>query len=170
MNPSRYWFHRIPRSIQLATALFPPLLIALLIAAPPLAAAASKTYRCEAEGAGAGKVTYSDAPCRGGKQAVLDVDAGSPSPADRAAALSRARSDKAQAEKIDQERDNEIKQRSKRENRLQKQSEARARQCARLEVKVKRAREDLIEASVRESQKKRTKLRRAEEDYAAACR
>lgn len=128
-------------------------------------AASAAAYRCEVDG----KTLYSDKPCGAGKQSDVAIDTEGPSAADRAAAAARLRSDKAEADAMQRNREKReriepvstraVSERSKQVN-----------ACGKLAVRAKRAHEDYDIAGPREQIKKRVRMLRADEDYAALCK
>ena len=119
-------------------------------------------YKCVANGA----VTYSDAPCPGGKP----LDIGESPPHDAADAQRRAASEKQTLARIESER---RKQEAKEETARRKSARAHAsleRKCAALERRRKWAAEDAASATGKSVEKAKRKARRAAELFEAECR
>ena len=131
--------------------------------------AQATAYRCD----DGGRVTYTNLPCPSGKQTEVVDRGGAPSAADRAAAESRHRADQAQLDANARERQHERQQDEKAAALATKRNAAHGKEsaaCARLALRVKRAREDYDTAGPRDQPAKRVRMRRAEDDYATACR
>jgi hypothetical protein len=119
-------------------------------------------YKCEANGA----ITYSDAPCPGGKQ--LDIP-GAEQP-DAANAKQRAMRDKQALARLENER---RKQELQDEKDRKKSARARAaleHKCATLDRRRKWAVEDAASATGKSADKAKRKARRAEELFEAECK
>lgn len=138
------------------------LLLCATAGAFALSTPAFAIYKCEANGT----VTYSDAPCPGGK--LLDI--GESSPHDAADAQRRAAREKQALARIESER---RKQEAKEETERRKSARAHAsreRKCASLERRRKWAAEDAASATGKSADKAKRKARRAEEVFEAECR
>ena len=126
--------------------------------------ASADTYKCMVDG----RTAYGDRPCQAGKQATLAVDASTPPTADRLAADVRLFDDRRtlavlQRERLERERVPQATTRADAGRARQ------ARDCAKLTLRAKRAREDYEHAGPREQLQKQVRLRRADEDRAASC-
>jgi Domain of unknown function (DUF4124) len=135
----------------------PALLLALAAALP----AHAQVYKCT-DGA---RVTYSEAPCERGAQAVLRPATPPPDPG-AAAELQRMRNEAAQLQAARETRE----ARQERQDAAHDRQAARRReQCARLELARKWADEDVRRAPHQSVEAARLKARRAAERHAAAC-
>lgn len=129
------------------------------------AAAAATTFRCDTEG----RVLYSDRPCQTGRQSAVVSTTGTPEPADRAAAESRRRADRAALVTIERERRRDDRLATAEAGRRNTLGERDRRRCAALDLRARRAREDVERAGPRDQPKARTKAQRAEEDRVVHC-
>jgi hypothetical protein len=136
-------------------------LLAIAVAAN-LPGTAFAIYKCEANGA----VTYSDAPCPGGKQ----LDIATAPEADSADAVRRAAREKRVLAQLESER---RKQEQKEEKASKKSARIRAaleRKCATLDRRRKWAAEDAASAAGKSAEKVKRKAHRAEELFEAECK
>ena len=131
-------------------------------AATTLSGPAFAIYKCEANGA----VTYSDAPCPGGKQ--LDI-AVSPS-SDAANARNRAAQEKQELSRLENERRKHELLDEKERKKSARIRAALERKCTSLERRKKWAAEDAASAAGNSAEKARRKARRAEELFDAECK
>lgn len=131
-------------------------------AAMSLPISAFAIYKCEANGT----VTYSDAPCAGGKQ--LDINDTSPS--DAADARRRAAQEKQELGRLESERHKQELQDEKERKKSARSRAALERKCASLERRRKWADEDAASAVGKSVEKARRKARRAEELFDAECK
>ena len=133
-----------------------------------LAADNGAVQRCEMAD---GKVTYGNGPCPEGSQAVrsLPSDA-APSVADRKAAQERTLKAKRVLEA--QERvEQSMQQKAQRaKSALDNKAQAVARDCGRLSLKVRFAREDLDRAALGKRPELERKLARVQENYEKSCK
>ncbi len=159
--------HARPRAATVAAMLVGALLLAPG-AGRSLAADSDAVQRCEAAD---GKVTYANGPCPEGARAVrsLPPDA-APNAADKRAAQERT----LKAKKVLQaqeriEQNNQLKaQREK--SALDNKAQALARDCGKLSLKVRFAREDLDRAALGKRPEFERKLTRAQENYEKSCK
>ncbi len=158
-------------SIALSTArsgLFTTAAIALLIVLTLSStdSIAVTTYRCEVGIV----ISYSDKPCLNGKERSLSIDPANPTDADKAAAIERAKAEKHQLKQIEDAYEKERKQAEANQKKVRQEKSTRQKQCAKLEVKIRREREDLSTTFGKNATQQRTRLKRAEEDYAMDCK
>ena len=125
-------------------------------------APAFAVYKCEF----AGKVAYSDIPCRDGKMKELSI---APPLSDQDEAQQRLAQDKQQLQELETQRH---RQEAIDERKWQRQARARQaheKKCAELAQRRKWAEEYLANAGFRSRGKAQTNVRRAEEKYQLAC-
>jgi hypothetical protein len=137
------------------------LLLALLSASAPALA----VYKCEA----AGKVVYSDAPCRsttGGSMKEIDI---APPLSDAATAQQRAEQDKKELQRLETARRKQEAIDEKERHHAFKAQEAKKKKCRELALRSKWAREDAAQAVGKSSEKARRNAHRAAEKYHLAC-
>jgi short-subunit dehydrogenase involved in D-alanine esterification of teichoic acids len=143
------------------TKTFTLLLLALLsVSAPALA-----VYKCEA----AGKVVYSDAPCRnviGGSMKEIDV---APPLSDTASAQQRAEQNRKELHRLETARKKQEAIDEKERRHAFKTQEAKKKKCRELALRAKWAREDAAQAAGKSSEKARRNAHRAAEKYHLAC-
>ena len=119
-------------------------------------------YKCES----AGSVTYSDAPCPGGKQ----IDVADPVPsAEAARAAERARRQREDLSRIDGERNKLQAQDLKHRNQVARTESAKAKKCAQLALRRKSAQDTVATAPPRGMSKARLKAQRAAERHDLEC-
>ena len=127
------------------------------------------TFRCEANG----QVSYADRPCPESRSGRELPDAPAPSAADQAAARERSLQERRHLATLEQERlaqqriDREERQRA---SRVAAQHDRQTRECTKLAMKTKRARDDYDGATPRDLAKRLSALRRADDDQKALCR
>jgi hypothetical protein len=119
-------------------------------------------YKCEANGA----VSYSDAPCLGGKQ--LDITT-APN-ADAADATRRAAREKRALAQLERERRKQEQQEEKDRKKSARTRAALERKCATLDRRRKWAAEDAASATGKSAEKVKRKAHRAEEVFEAECK
>ena len=143
-------------------------LVALALLLLTSIAAQAATYRCEVDG----RTLYSDLPCPTGKQSTVATE--SPvTAADRAAAIERARSDRATLAAIEHDRRRE-RQEDLRVSALDRKqgrdAAKRTQACVQLSRRARNAHDAFDLAGPRDQPKTRLKMLRADEDYAALCK
>jgi hypothetical protein len=129
----------------------------LSFSAPALA-----VYKCEF----AGKVAYSDAPCRDGKMKELDI---APPLSDPDAAQQRVAQDKEDLQRLESRRKKHEAIEEKQRRRAARAQQARKKKCATLALHSKWADEDAAGANIRSSEKAKRKAQRAAEKYQLEC-
>ncbi len=147
------------------------ILVGALFALDPgrsLAADSDAVQRCEATD---GKVTYANGPCPEDARVVrsLPLDT-APSAADKRAAQERTLKAKRvleTQEKIEQSRQQKA---QRDQNALDRKAQALARDCGKLSLKVRFAREDLDRAAFGKRPEFERKLARAQENYEKSCK
>jgi hypothetical protein len=141
-------------------------LLALMMVTAANAAQAQAT-RCEAPD---GKVTYVGGACPAGTRAARAIDAVPPASAEeRKSAETRAAADRKQAEALaKQQRAEEEKQARERAEQAEREKKIKQ-HCAKLDVDLRHAQEDVDRATPKQRDAAERKLRRAQESYAAQC-
>jgi len=132
---------------------------ALVAALCLISGSAFAIYRCDIAGA----VSYSDAPCPGGRE--LDIQ----QPSDRPAAAKRLAEDKKTVRRAEAEHSKAEAAEAKARQRAAKRRLAMDRKCDALERKQRWAKEDQKAASAKAMDKARQKANRAAERYEAEC-
>ncbi len=132
------------------------------------ASAAAANYRCDVDG----RVLYSDRPCASGAQSTVRSD-DPVDPADRAAALDRARQDRTALAQAERDRQREVQQdlkaaalARKRHSDVTKDAQA----CRTLARRARDAHDAYDIAGPRDQPKARLKMQHADADYAALCK
>lgn len=134
-----------------------------LLASPALASPALAAYKCES----AQGLTYSDTPCPGGKQVVLDQ--GSVNAADSKQALQRAAQEKKELKELESARHKREANEEKEQKKTAKQVAAQRKKCSALAQKRKWSEEDAASAPLKSTEKAKRKARRATEKYELEC-
>lgn len=138
-------------------------LLALLISfsAPALA-----IYKCES----GGKITYSDAPCRGGKVLELQEPVTGKSPAaDMASAKQEVAREKKELHRLEKERHKSEDEDDKRQQKIANAQAARQKKCTSLTMRRKWSEEDAATARGKSFEKAKRKARRQVEKYELEC-
>lgn len=133
-----------------------------MVVAACLPGAAHAIYKCEAKSG----VTYSDAPCPGGKQ--LDITT-APN-ADAADATRRAAREKRALAQLENERRKQEQQEEKDRKKSARTRAALERKCATLDRRRKWAAEDAASATGKSAEKIKRKAHRAEEVFETECK
>ena len=125
-----------------------------------LSAPAFAIYKCDTNG----DVTYTDAPCRGGKQlGILSAP-------DTSDAHHRATQEKQMLKQLENERHKKELKEEKDRQKASRLQATKQRKCASLERRKKWAAEDAAAAYGKSAEKAKRKARRAEETFEAECR
>jgi len=141
------------------TTILRALLSALLLS---LAIPAFAVYKCAAEG----KVSYSDAPCAGGR--TIDVDA-APTAGSTAQSRNQLEQQKAELKRLENARYREESHQAELRKAAARASAAREKKCTTLARRKKWASEDAAMAVGKSAEKARRKARRAEETWQDEC-
>lgn len=134
-------------------------LLCLLVAssAPALA-----LYKCKS----GDTISYSDAPCPGGK--VLDIGS-SPSAADTAKARQQTAEEQKKLKRLENERRKHEAQEEKERQRIAYVNAAKQKRCALLARRKRWADEDVAKSAGKSNEKARLKVRRVTEQFEEEC-
>ncbi|MCS7100180.1 MAG: hypothetical protein NZL99_00635 [Burkholderiaceae bacterium] len=142
--------------------------LALAAVAAAGAAIAQPVQRCEDA---RGHVTYSNADCPPGTQAVRTLPREPAPPAvDQKAAQARAQRHAREVERLEAERRRREEKAARQRAAEEEKSRRREAQCRRLAMRVEDARQDFERATLAKRQEADRKLRRAQQQYDAACK
>jgi hypothetical protein len=133
------------------------LLVIALFATTDFAEAA---YRCENDG----KISYSDAPCAGGKL----IEGPGASPADPTSTR-RLAEQKRELHRLEAQRHKQEASEEKEQRQAARASAARHKKCGSLERRKRWAQEDAASASGKSADKTKRRARRVSEQYEAEC-
>lgn len=137
------------------------LLVTLLLSfsAPALA-----IFKCEI----AGKVTYSDEPCPGGKTVIANGD--TVSSLDATKAKQQLAQDKREVERLEKARHQREKKEEKEQQQAARSANVKKAKCTSLEQRKKWADEDAAHATGKSADNAKRKARRATEKYEVECK
>lgn len=133
------------------------LLLLLSFSVPALA-----VYKCEF----AGKLAYSDLPCKDGRMKELPIVT---APSDQGDAQQRLQQDKEKLAELEAQRHRQQVIDERRQQREWKARQAHDKKCAELAQRLKWANEDFARASLKSRDKAQLKAQRAHEKYQLAC-
>lgn len=141
--------------------------VATLLALALTPAAAQQVQRCESAD---GRVAYVSGACPPGTRAVRTLPpAEQPSAADRQAETDRARQDAKTVDAVEHERKAQAARNAREQERAENKARKQETHCRRLETRMREAREDLAEATLKKRPEAQRRVRRTEELYAEAC-
>lgn len=126
----------------------------------------SDTYQCN----NAGKITFSQFPCKEGTSTISNIKAPAVSKEDYQKASKRAAREKKELAKIIKEQDKENAQAQKISRATAQKNKKAKDNCAAYKLKAKWAKEDLRNTQPKSEMKAQIKLRRAQEKADLACK